>query len=143
MQAFLTDMPKGVELRSVGVRRAEVTAGTFLCSLVRDGLRCSVPCDGVMMDAGSIRRNYVYPLDYTHFTYGDLKKATPCTPPSPVPLFCSAYSTFDTVIAAAGLLSFSSCSLESLMTSLTAVITVRKRGAEKRAFDRLGRPGRV
>ncbi len=69
-------MPKGVELRSVAVRRAEVTAGVFLCSLVRDGLRCSVPCDGVMMDAGSIRRNYVYPPDYAQFTFGDLKKVT-------------------------------------------------------------------
>ncbi len=76
-QAFLTDVPKGVELCSVGVRRAEVTAGVFLCSLVRDGLRCSVACDGVMMDAGSIRRNHVYPSDYAQFTYGDLKKVTP------------------------------------------------------------------
>ncbi len=81
MQAFLTDMPKGVELRSVGVRRAEVTAAVFLCSLVRDGLRCSVPCDGVMMDAGSIRRNHVYPPGYTQFTFGDLKKVVALYPP--------------------------------------------------------------
>ncbi len=58
-----------------------MTAGLFLCSLVRDGLRCSVACDGVMMDAGSIRRNHVYPSDYAQFTYGDLKKVTP----SPLP----------------------------------------------------------
>jgi hypothetical protein len=76
-QAFLTDLPTGVELRSVAVRRAEVTAGVFLCSLVRDGLRCAVACDGVMMDAGSIRRNHVYPPGYAQFTYGDLKKVTP------------------------------------------------------------------
>ncbi len=59
-----------------------MTAGVFLCSLVRDGLRCSVACDGVMMDAGSIRRNHVYPSDCTHFTYGDLKKvSSPSLPP--------------------------------------------------------------
>ena len=69
-------MPPGLALRSVAVRREEVTAGVFLCSLVRDGLRCSVKCDGVMMDAGSIRRNHVYPPDGKQFTYGDLKKAS-------------------------------------------------------------------
>ena len=48
----------------------------FLCSLVRDGFRASVACDGVMMDAGSIRRNHVYPADCRQFTFGDLKKAS-------------------------------------------------------------------
>ncbi len=56
------------------MRREPTSLGTFLCSLLRDGLRCAVACDGVMMDAGSIRRNYVYPPDYAQFTYGDLKK---------------------------------------------------------------------
>ena len=73
-QAYLTDVPPGLQLRSVAVRREETTAGVFLCSLMRDGLRCSVTCDGVMVDAGSIRRNHVYPPDTKQFTYGDLKK---------------------------------------------------------------------
>ena len=76
-QAFLIDVPKGVALRSTGVRRGESTMGTFLCSLVRDGFRQSVQCDGVMMDAGSIRRNHVYPDTHAQFTFGDLKKEVP------------------------------------------------------------------
>lgn len=34
-------------------------------------------CDCVMVDAGAIRRNYVYPEGYDDFTYGDLKKEVP------------------------------------------------------------------
>ena len=76
-QAYLIDVPKGISLRSTGIRREESTMGTFLCSLVRDGFRRGLKCDGVMMDAGSIRRNYVYPESHVQFTYGDLKKEIP------------------------------------------------------------------
>jgi hypothetical protein len=76
-QAYLIDIPQNASLSSTGIRRTESTMARFLCSLVRDGFRCSVECDGVMMDAGSIRRNYFYPDTHNQLTYGDLKKEIP------------------------------------------------------------------
>merc|ERR1712216_255094 len=53
----------------------------MLTSLIRDGLRSAAAsteaCDGVMMDAGALRRNFEYPSGYDIFTFGDLKKEIP------------------------------------------------------------------
>jgi hypothetical protein len=76
-QAYLIDTPIGVHLVSAGIRRSESTLATFLCTLLRDGFRSSFMCDGVLIDAGAIRRNHTYPEHYTQFTYGDLKKEIP------------------------------------------------------------------
>ena len=40
-KAYLVEVPKGMLLSSTGVRRRQCTMGTFLCSLLRDGLRNS------------------------------------------------------------------------------------------------------
>eukprot|EP00961_Rhodomonas_salina_P132046 1777654-Rhodomonas_salina.1 len=75
-------------LSSKGIRRAQTSVGSMLTSLVRDGLRLSGAgeagaCDGVMLDAGAIRRGFDYPDSYPHFTYGDLKKEVRPRPPLP------------------------------------------------------------
>jgi 2',3'-cyclic-nucleotide 2'-phosphodiesterase (5'-nucleotidase family) len=79
--AFLCALTPGIQLLSTGMRRGPTSVGTLISSLVRDGFRDSFgsvdACDGVMMDAGAIRRNYTYPENYDSFTYGDLKKEVP------------------------------------------------------------------
>jgi len=71
--ARLCEAPKGVQLRSVGMRREPTTVGTMLTTALRDGLGCQ----GVMIDAGAIRANRIYPEETQFLTYGDLKQEIP------------------------------------------------------------------
>ena len=79
--AYLYSLPSGMRLSSKEMRRKQTTVGTLLTSLIRDGFRLAAgaksACEGVVMDAGAIRRNYDYPANYQAFTYGDLKKEIP------------------------------------------------------------------
>jgi len=79
--AYLCEIDPGISLKSTQIRRSQTTVGTLLTSLVRDGLRQTAgnkeACEGVMMDAGAIRRNFEYPEGYSVFTWGDLKKEVP------------------------------------------------------------------
>ena len=79
--AYLAPVDPAVLLYSTKMRREPTPIGTMLTSLVRDGFRSATQsaaaCDGVMMDAGALRRNFEYPEGYTIFTFGDLKKEIP------------------------------------------------------------------
>jgi len=79
--AYLLPVDPAKRLYSTKMRREPTPIGTLLTSLVRDGIRSadgsSAACDGVIMDAGALRRNLEYPEGYSVFTYGDLKKEIP------------------------------------------------------------------
>ena len=74
---------------------------------LRESAGSDSACEGVMVDAGAIRRNYKYPEDCNMFTYGDLKKEIPydcemVKPPSdfpcPLPLFTPIPADSEVVI---------------------------------------------
>jgi len=79
--AYLCEIDVSLSLKSTQIRRSQTSVGTLLTSLVRDGLRQTAghkeACDGVIIDAGAIRRNFEYPEGYSVFTWGDLKKEIP------------------------------------------------------------------
>ena len=79
--AYVAPVDPTIQLYSTKMRREQTPIGSMLTSLVRDGLRSAAAsteaCDGVMMDAGALRRNFEYPSGYDIFTFGDLKKEIP------------------------------------------------------------------
>lgn len=71
--AKLCTVPNSTHLNSKGIRLAQTTMGTLLCSALRD----SLVADCAVINAGNIRGNTEYDPEKHSVTYADLKSEIP------------------------------------------------------------------
>ncbi|XRB13900.1 EF-hand domain-containing protein [Pseudoscourfieldia marina] len=76
-EAILCEVPQSVPLNSKGIRLAQTTMGSLICTSVREALFA----DCAIINAGNIRGNTTYGDNHHYLTYSDLKAEVPFDSP--------------------------------------------------------------